>query len=416
MDKRDKNKRGIVPVICLLLSIGLWFYVTNVENPRRNYELKDVPVEIYNAETLVDSKLALVPDQKFYVNLKLEGYGSDIYKIKESDFKITVDLSDYALKKGENKIPVSIEKSPANINIKNDSSLTISIMLEELIEKSFQIKPRISITTKSGFFASEPNINPQEIQVSGAQSLVDRVNSIVVTGEEHDVSSDIKSSYKLEPLDSADKLVEGVHLSQDVAEVVIKVSQGKSVPLKINTVGELPAGMKLKTLEATRKTVELLGPKDLLDKITEVQSTPLDLSTFNGDGETNLTVVIPEGLSIKQGEEYVNVKITVSKIVSKDFEVAFTLKGALEGLKITPTKNTVKVSISGYDDEIQNVAVDNIKAELNVESFKDEGTFSVSPIVTLIGLDEKFTIGNIEKIEFTVVKEGEQKPEENIPR
>ncbi|ATD53990.1 CdaR family protein [Clostridium chauvoei] len=411
MDKRDKNKRGIVPVICLLLSIGLWFYVTNVENPRRTYELEDVPVQIYNIETLSNFKLALTPNQEFYVNLKLEGYGSDIYKTKKSDFKIKVDLSDYALKKGENKIPVIIEKSPSDINIKNDNSLTVNVLLEDLAEKTMPISSKISVTTKQGFFAGEPEINPKEVKLSGAESLVNKVSSIIVSGTEHDVSTDISASYKLEPIDSAGNTVTGINLSQELAEVVIKISKGKSVPLKINTVGQLPSGMKLKSLEATRKTVELLGPKEILDKVAEVQSSPLDLSTFNGSGETTLTVVIPEGLHVIQGEEYVNVKISVSKIVSKDFDVTFALNGVSEGVKVTPTKNKVKVTVSGYEDEIENVTIDKIKAELNVEAFKEDGTFSEAPIVTLVGLDKTFTIGAVEKVSFTVVKEMPPKPE-----
>ena len=122
MDKKDKKERIIVPLICLFMSIGLWFYVSNVENTIRQYSLTKVPVEILNIETLKDSKLTLSPNQEFYTDLKLEGR-NEIYKIKKEDFKITVDISEYALKKGGNKMAVNIIESPADISIKNSNNL-----------------------------------------------------------------------------------------------------------------------------------------------------------------------------------------------------------------------------------------------------------------------------------------------------
>ena len=151
MDKKDKKERIIVPIICLFMSIGLWFYVSNVENTIRKYDLSKVPVEILNIETLKDSKLILSPNQEFYVDLKLEG-SNEIYKIKKDDFKITVDVSEYALKKGENKMAVNIIESPADLTIKNTNNLNIVINLEEISEKTMEIKSEISVTAKRRIF------------------------------------------------------------------------------------------------------------------------------------------------------------------------------------------------------------------------------------------------------------------------
>ena len=90
MDNKEKN-RLVIPVICLLLSIGLWVYVTNVENKIRTTEISKIPVELINTEALTSSKLALTPNQELYVTLKVEGTTSDSNKIKNSDVKVQVD-------------------------------------------------------------------------------------------------------------------------------------------------------------------------------------------------------------------------------------------------------------------------------------------------------------------------------------
>ena len=83
MDKSE-NRTLIVKIICLLLSFGLWLYISNVENPLRTYELKNIPVELTNEDSLTNSKFAIVNKQQFTVDLKLEGPSSEVIKIKKS--------------------------------------------------------------------------------------------------------------------------------------------------------------------------------------------------------------------------------------------------------------------------------------------------------------------------------------------
>ena len=92
MDNWKNKQKIIVQLVCLLLSLGLWIYVTNIENPIKSYELSRVPVEIKNIDSLKNAGLALSPNQEFYVNLKIEGNSQDLFSIDKSDFTISVDL------------------------------------------------------------------------------------------------------------------------------------------------------------------------------------------------------------------------------------------------------------------------------------------------------------------------------------
>lgn len=401
MDNNDKKERIIVPITCLLLSIGLWFYVSNVENTVRTYDLKKVPVVLVNTETLKDSKLALSPNQEFYVDLKLEG-SNEIYKVKRDNFKITVDVSEYALKKGENKIAVNIEESPADITIKNTNNLNIVIDLEEISEKTIEIKSEISVTSKEGYFVSPAEIKPKDIKVTGAESLVDRVDAVVVRGEIIEAEEDIVNSYDLIPVDNAGKVVEGIELQKKYVDVFIQVSKGRSVPIKINTTGALSSDLKLQSIEGSLKTAEIVGPKELLDQIVELQTEIIDLSQVKDDGEITVAVIPPNGVTLLPGDELITVKINVIKTISKEFEITFKLNGVTEGLIIEPVKPTVKVNVTAFEDEIESVTETNIKAELNVESLKEEGTFEVAPIITLVGLSSTISVVPAENISCNV--------------
>lgn len=385
MDNKEKN-RLVIPVICLLLSIGLWVYVTNVENKIRTTEISKIPVELINTEALTSSKLALTPNQELYVTLKVEGNTSDINKIKKSDFKVQVDLSEYAWKKGENKVPVSIVDYPITVSIRNTNTLTVSVKIEDMVEKTMPITSDIIVTPRQGYFASVATIDPKEVKVTGAESVVTRVSSLVVSDNKEDVFENVVGSYDIKPLDEDGNEVLGVLLSEKSANVEIKVSKGKSVKVNVVTTGQLPNGLKLKSIESNKKFVEILGPKEILDTISEVNSTPLNLSSINESKDVSLGIVIPEGLKLSQGEDYITVKVNVIKFATKDFNIKYSITGGIEGVKVTPAKDTIKVTISGYENELGNVTADNIKASIDVSAFKEDGSFEQEPKVTLQGL------------------------------
>ena len=169
MDNWNNKQKVIVQIVCLILSIGLWFYVTNIGNPIKTYDISKVPVELLNQDSLKSAGLILAPNQQFYVNLTIEGQSQDIFRVDKSDFKITVDLSQFAFVKGTQKIPVTIKEVPDNIRVKNSSALTVTVSIEDYISKEVPVKSRIEVISKSNYYVSTPTFTPEVITISGAE-------------------------------------------------------------------------------------------------------------------------------------------------------------------------------------------------------------------------------------------------------
>lgn len=229
----DKSENGtlIVKIICLLLSVVLWLYISNVENPLRTYELKGIPVELTNEDSLVDSKFAIVNKQPFTVDLKLEGPSSEILKVKKEDFKIVADMSAYALKVGENTIPVQIMSYPENITIKNNGMLGIKVNLEELTQKELTISSKVKVTYKENIYEKEQNINPKTVTITGGKSSVDKVTDAILTGEEKDVDKNKQGDYNIQFIDSFGNAVSNIESNIKTAKLSITVTNGKTVQL-----------------------------------------------------------------------------------------------------------------------------------------------------------------------------------------
>ena len=100
-----KNDR-INMIIALLIAIGLWVYVVGVENPKKDIQIKDVPIIFVNGDTLAESDLTLLSVSDSYVDVQVTGVRSEIRNVDRNDIKITADLEGY--KAGEHTIRLQI--------------------------------------------------------------------------------------------------------------------------------------------------------------------------------------------------------------------------------------------------------------------------------------------------------------------
>ena len=404
MDNWKNKQKVIVQLVCLLLSIGLWIYVTNIENPIKSYELGRVPVEIKNVDSLKDAGLALAPNQEFYVNLKIEGNSQDLFRVDKSDFTISVDLSEFVLKNGENKIAVNIESVPSTVKIKNSNGLAITVNTEVYATKEVPVKSKINVMSKSSYYVATPVFSPETIVVSGAESLVNSVTKVVAEGEESNAVKTIIKDYIVIPVDEDDNEIKGVQLSQKWAEATIQINQGKTVPIKINTTGILAKGLKLKSISSTITEIGITGSEAVLNSINEIETETINLSEITDSTNIDVALGIPDGILIHNGENSITVNIVLEKVKTREFTIDYSMKGKQEDITIVPDNNKVTITVSGFEDVLNSLTEANFTAELNVSEYTEDGEFSKAPTVSLVGVDN-VNIDTIGEIKLTVTKD-----------
>ena len=418
MDNWKNKQKVIVQLVCLLLSIGLWIYVTNIENPIKSYELGRVPVEIKNVDSLKDAGLALAPNQEFYVNLKIEGNSQDLFRVDKSDFNISVDLSEFVLKNGENKIAVNIESVPSTVKIKNSNGLAITVNTEAYATKEVPVKSKINVMSKSSYYVATPVFSPETIVVSGAESLVNSVTKVVAEGEESNAVKTIIKDYIVIPVDEDDNEIKGVQLSQKWAEATIQINQGKTVPIKINTTGILAKGLKLKSISSTITEIGITGSEAVLNSINEIETETINLSEITDSTNIDVALGIPDGILIHNGENSITVNIVLEKVKTREFTIDYSMKGKQEDITIVPDNNKVTITVSGFEDVLNSLTEANFTAELNVSEYTEDGEFSKAPTVSLVGVDN-VNIDTIGEIKLTVTKDvptNGDKVQEEVPQ
>ena len=411
MDNRKTKQKIIVQIVSLFISIGLWLYVTNTENPIRTVEVSKVPVQLLNANDLSKQGMALVPNQSIYVDLKVEGYSQDVYKLNKDNFSIKIDLAEYALKLGDNSIPTTIVDTPSNVTVKNTSNLVVTVKIEEIIEKDFKVESRIDVAAKANYYVAQPQINPETVTVSGPKSLVSQVKGVVVLGQEDNVFEDIVKNYEVVAIGDSGYTVEGVKLSTERVQVIIKVNPGKSVPIKVGTIGNAGYNINIASMELSQNYVEITGPQYILDSISEIYTEAIDLSRITKNSNMKVDLIFPDGIE-KASISYVTVSIEVEEAkesqeneVTREFEVEYTTSGLASDFNMTASSDKVKIVLKGSKNKLDSINIENIVASIDLSSITDTGQYTETPAVNITGDAEGVEIISVESIIINVTKE-----------
>ena len=406
MDKR--NEKVITIIVCVLLSFSLWVYISNVENVNRTVELKNISVTIENESALSESKLVLLPEQVFEVNLRIEGPSKKVYSISKQDFNLEVDLSAYALKSGVNNIPVKIVDYPEGINIKNTGNLTIKVVLENIDEKEINITSKINTTFQDGISEVSSEISPQKVTISGASSFIDKVSQVIIDGSESNISRNFSRTFNLKAVDANGDEVDGVEISTKKVTYSMKVKKQKEAPIKVDYQGSLPNGISKEFEELSINNIIISGEVDDVDKIESIKTEPIYLSNITENKKITLDLVIPEGINVVGNDTSViltyNVKNnnTVPEVTDDEKQITKTIEGVEISYIDEDTAKynyeyvtkTVNIDIKGTKAELDNITKDQIKVEASVKELTTEGENSVEWNASLINPVNNVSIVN----------------------
>lgn len=318
MDKKEnKNKPKflVVKILCFIISFMLWIYVFITLNPVLTTKVYNIPVNIINSLSLKKNGLIVLPNQKFTVNLTVEGKASDIYNLNPDNFEIFLDLSLYELDKGENIVRSYIRSIPQNITVAKPSDLDIKILIDEFVEKRVPVDKLIEKHNTQGFYSFEPIITPEYVIVSGASKFVNEVDKAFVVARFDDLKQDTYQNLKVKFLSRDGKEInEFLDIYPDVVEMYIMVRAMKDVEVDVPFINNIPEGYKLESIDIIPKQIKIIGTEDSISNIYKVSSDNVDLSKITENSILEVPLKISSGIETVDNKKSVTVKVKVSKI------------------------------------------------------------------------------------------------------
>lgn len=293
-----KSKNSL-KIVSLLAAVCLWLYVMGEVDPEMKTKVTDIPVSMANTEILMDRGLAAAYDEQITVNAVVSGKRSDVNYVKKNGLTAYVDVSECDLGVNEEKISINL---PSGIRLENISQSTLSLEVEYIAEVSVPVVIGFTEATIVSGDSSEPKTpwildqDIDEVTVWGAASSVKKIKEVKGTIMPEKASEN-KAKWvdvKLEPVNGKGKVVYGIEMSRNSAQVQVQLLASKAVELEL--VIDKSADIDKADVPST---VAIAGSEELLENIERVDG----IATKDESGKINISVELPDGVFLLIGED-----------------------------------------------------------------------------------------------------------------
>lgn len=364
-----RKKKLIVKICCLVASFCLWIYISIINNPIKTVEVKDVQVELLNTDSIKASQLVIDPDQNLNVNLTAKCNASNVKYAKAGNFKVTADISSYAIKKGTNKIPVEVSKTPDGVSVVNDGAFWVDVEIDSLETKSFTIQSKIEGKAQDGVYMNNPGIKPAQVDVSGPSKYLAKVEKVIAYGSIDSFANTIGASLPLMAIDKSGNEVKAVSLSQNKADVTLVMSKIKTVPVKVVLEGTVDGKYSLDSVASSTENVQITGSDSVLNSIDAISTESININNLGENKEVDAKLILPQGILLVNSESTVNVKINLDKIETKSLDCDIKGINLDNNFNYKFDTNTINVTISGASKKLSSISEKDITATVDLKGY-----------------------------------------------
>lgn len=355
-------------ILSILIAIFLWYYVYTEENPTISQKYENLPVQILNEESLESRGLTTVGTEEQTVTITVEGKRAELKNLSASDFVVTADVYGYGV--GENEIPVKVD-APANAVVTDVKPGRIKIQIDELVSVAHEIEAVPTTALKDDRELYVVGMQPTEVMVTGARSIVTRISKIEARVDSDSLSEKVKTVYgNLVAIDENGAEVEDISLSSETVEVDAQTLRSKEVPVEVDITGEVSSKYTVSEIKVP-ETIRIIGTKDALENIQSVKAESIDISDVTATTKINLALRLPEGVYPSQREQVDYVYVLINNVAVTEIEIPVAnieLRGIAEGCTAFTDESFdgVKLIVRGSEALVQSATASDfvISADL----------------------------------------------------
>ena len=380
-------------VLSVALAFGVWMLIIDTEHPTRTGAFPvDIPVEPVNMPEgltlggpLGDVVLSIEADEELWD------------QFTASDFKATVNLLGAQI--GTQDVEVQVEPLGERNGLRIIEVIptlhaagappgTVRVELKPLVSQVVPVSLDLVGAPLIGYEPSTPNVEPEQVVVSGPEDLVGRVAAAVASVDLSGVVTDVRQTYSLVPRDDSGFIVAGVTLDPSSVDIEITVEQkrfSRLVVVSPSLEGSPAAGYNVTSVELDPPSVTLLGPLELLNVTSFVVTDDIDITGATSDITRIVNLVgLASGVSVS-GSGTVTVRISIAAGEGEaTFGVAPQWTGLASDLRVVSVTSLVEVALQGELPTLRNVSPDQVTVSVDLSGL-GAGSHRLEPQVEAPG-------------------------------
>lgn len=373
----------------ILMATLLWFIVMNIHNPT---EIKTflINLNVSNLLEIPNSSLAVlnideIEDTKIELKLKATRPVLDdlTKKFARGDIKAYIE-TDLISKYPELEDPLEINLpirtnlysasySNNNFDIVSFSPTNIYIKLDNKITVPKKVYVKLTGNIKPGYTSLMPELSSEYVQVTGAKSVIEKIESVQVESNITNKVSTFTETLKPMAYDKFENLIEDV--SFNIKEIDVKIPINLKGNIKVNSPilqGDLKYGYYVKNVSYYPKDIDVVGDEKILNTISNINLPKINISNLEESKEFSFNIndlINKYNIKLKNNEvSEIKVFVEIEKTINKKIKIESS-KLDISGIndKFIDLPDFIEIEINGPQDNINNINLDDIKIRANID-------------------------------------------------
>lgn len=404
------NSKVFYMILAVMCSIGLWLYIDIIEAPQSTTTVYNIPVTFIGEDRLEEDGLMIISGKNTTVNLQLEGSRTAVSQVNRNNITITVQAYAQINSEGHYSLLYDVDfpsSVASQLRIVSRSIDAIDVDVVQMTSKTVEIQGKFVGTAAEGARISDTDFEfeQNEVTVSGERSLVEQVDHALVMLDVDDLSSTWSGELPIVLVDADGNEVDMTNLTCDITEVytIFPVQTVKEVPLTVSFTSGAGATSENATATIDPETVTISGTPERLDQIESINLGSIDLSQIVTSEVVNMTIPVPEGVSIISG--ITSAKVTVSMsgldtriVQTSDIELINTPEWISNVDLVT---QALEVRIRGASDTMKLVQDQDVYVIVDLSTL-DEGAEGTRTLVATVGVRGFADVGAVGEYQVVV--------------
>lgn len=395
----------LVSVVCAVL---FWLLITNIADPYKT-KIFSVPVQTIHEDAIssVNQVYEIISGQT--ASVRIHGRRSIVDHLSEANITATADLSNLSK---VNAVPIKVSVSRASTSdISVDCSDVLKIALEDMEKKQIKVTVNCEGTPSDDYAIGECVAKPNVIEVSGGESVIDRIATVEVSINVNGASETFRKNAEPVAYDGKHHKITSATLMFNTTSVrtLIKLVQKKEIPVTVKIEGTPAEGYEFIEVNSSPDSIEVAGGREALKNISSI-TIPIDITGLREDSaelEQNIDIsgYIGEDLVVPNEEDKnVSVKIDIQKMQTKTITISknqLTFQNVKAGCtaEVDPDAKMISVFVEGTKSVLEDVSDTSFAGIIDCEGY-GEGKHLL-PIGVVSG--KEYRIAQVSRV-YVIIK------------
>lgn len=360
-------------LICLIIAIAIWAYIAST-GAQVSKIPGGVPLEFRNTP---DGFIPIADVET--IEVEVSALRTTWSKINSDSIRAYVDLSNLAI--GTHEVNIQLENQVPNVDIVNYTPKKILVRIDTKMVKTVPVNVKIEGSAGEGKISGVPKINPEEIEIAGAKSVVEKILEVYAVVRLDGEVEDINKNVKIVALNAENEIIPNVYFNPAEVNVtipIVKAETAKTVGIKAVTSGQIASGYWISSFSINPSEIVILGKSEDLRNINFIETKPIDITNLSQSVTKNIDLNIPPGITLENNISQASVYMLVENISTiKEITPQIVYENLSDKLMVDSTDpQDISIIASGQSNKIANLTPTSVKLKLDLADI-GEGTHNI---------------------------------------